>query len=345
MNKLIDYIKSTNNKTFKEQPLNEIDAACFSMLAYIDFSKINNQTMTINEAYKITSAKFILKSPDKLMIKNKELFKAMANSLRFKNCIIKDYTKVVDQETQFAGLTIIAPHEFKFIAFEGTDDLLVGWEEDFHLFFEYPVKAQRLAVKYLNKHINFKDILVYVGGHSKGGNLAVAGSINTTWQKKLRIKYIFNFDGPGFFDDVINSNKYKSIEKKIRNYYPEECVIGLALTNKGVTKIVKATIGRVNSHSIHTWKFKDNNFKYGTLKDSSIAFKNKLDYFTSYYTIEQRMIFVNTIFNILKISGYLKKSELKKLNISRIKNIIKEMKSLKEDDKTIIIDVFKLLIK
>lgn len=345
MNKLIEYVKNTKNKTLKDYPFNEIDAACLSMISYVDLRAVLKKPMSLIDTYRALNKKFVLKVPDKLVKKNKELFKYMASSNRFRNCIIQDYTKIVDEETQFAAMTIIAPHQFKFIAFEGTDDLLVGWEEDFKMFYEFPVKAQKLAVKYLNKHINFYDILVYVGGHSKGGNLAIAGSINTKWQNKLRIKYIFNFDGPGFFPNVVNSKKYNNIASKIRNYYPEESVIGMAMENKGVKKIIKTNVGRVNSHDIHYWKTDNDKFKYSVLKDSSISFKKKLDYFNNNYTPEQRKIFVDRIFNILKKSGYSKKSELKKLNLAKIKNIIKETRNLKEDEKSIIIEVFKLLIK
>ncbi len=37
---IIDYIKKNKDKTFKEYPFNEIDNLIFSLLTYIDFTKI-----------------------------------------------------------------------------------------------------------------------------------------------------------------------------------------------------------------------------------------------------------------------------------------------------------------
>jgi len=60
-----------------------------------------------------------------------------------------------------------------YIAFRGTDDSIVAWKEDFMMSFSV-IPAQKFALDFLkhviSRHPNTDFI---VGGHSKGGNLAI----------------------------------------------------------------------------------------------------------------------------------------------------------------------------
>ena len=104
MDNLVKYVKENKNKNFKDYPFNEIDAAIYSVLPYINFMGIINDSITIKEAYEKTKSRFLLKYQDKFLEKNKELFREMASSIRFKDNIITDYKKLVNHETQFAAI-------------------------------------------------------------------------------------------------------------------------------------------------------------------------------------------------------------------------------------------------
>ena len=160
MSNLINYVKENKDKTFKEYPFNEIDAAIYTALSYIDFSGIITDKMTIKEAYDKTQDRFLLKSKDKFKEQNRALFKEMANSVRFKDNVITSYKKLVNNNTQFGAITIVVPKHFKFIAFEGTEDELVGWEENFKMAYMYPVPAHEEAITYLKENIKPTDFVV-----------------------------------------------------------------------------------------------------------------------------------------------------------------------------------------
>ena len=81
---------------------------------------------------------------------------------------------------QFSALTIRLPKEQIFVAFRGTDDTIVGWREDFNLSFLEEVPSQRRAVEYLDALDLPPEAELYVGGHSKGGNLAVFGATHAS---------------------------------------------------------------------------------------------------------------------------------------------------------------------
>ena len=344
MSYLIKYLKNNGNKSFDEFKFNEIDAAIYSILPYLNFMGIVDNPILIKDAYEKFTNRFILKDTDKFMEENKKLFKEMAKSKRYQNNVITSYKKLVNQETQFAAVTINVAKHFKFIAFEGTDDELVGWEENFKMGYMYPIPAQELANKYLKENIKFNDLVVYVGGHSKGGNLAVSAVMEQNIINRYKIEYVFNFDGPGFLPDVYNSKKLTKINKKIKNYYPYESIVGMIFDNQGDKKIVKSNAYQVFQHDLHTWMWEDNKFVLANLSDYSKKFHLKINDILNKFSSDEIEKFVNLFFSMLYKAGYVLKSELKTVSITKMKNILKETTSLSNEDRQLLLEMFKAFI-
>ncbi len=343
MSNLINYVKDNKDKTYKEFAFNEIDAAVYTALSYIDFTSIKTK-MTINEAYSLMQDRFFLKKKDKFTEENKALFKEVASSKRYKDNIITSFRKIRNTTTQFGAITIVVPRYFKFIAFEGTEDDLVGWEENFKMAYMYPVPAQREAVKYLKENIKPNDFVLYIGGHSKGGNLAMAAVMELNILHRYQIDYIFNFDGPGFNEKVVDIKKLKKIEKKTINYYPCESIVGMIFHSLGKTKIVKSNAIEIYQHDIHSWIIEEKTFKEGSLSSNSKKFHQKLDKITNTFSEEDLKRFVDTIFYILNKAGYLYKADLKKLSLEKLKKLLDETRNLNEKERKLLYDILKSLV-
>ena len=96
---------------------------------------------------------------------------------------------VVNSDMQFGALTMKLSDKSIFVAFAGTDSSIIGWEEDFKMTYLYPGASQKYASVYLNKAISLLDKKVRVGGHSKGGNLAICATMNAHfWIRKKVVK-------------------------------------------------------------------------------------------------------------------------------------------------------------
>ena len=110
----------------------------------------------------------------------------LVESARFGNIWIQNYVNYVSQEkeVQFCAMEILLDDGTSFVAYRGTDDTIVGWKEDFALVMG-EVTAQVAAVDYLNRVGGESERMLRVGGHSKGGNLAVYASANF-WQLRLK---------------------------------------------------------------------------------------------------------------------------------------------------------------
>ncbi len=215
-----DYADYYCDYTFEEKEFNEIDNAILAMLAYIDYTGIvsedSKEKKTLNEVAKEYFSKYTKDDIDNHISGMKTaiyLLKAVSNKKRYKDILLFNYLYEGNSESQFSAVTFDLGNKTYYVAFEGTDALISAWEEDFKMSYKFPVAAHKKAKKYLRKY-TFKNVKLIVGGHSKGGNLALVGSMYTNFLVRWKIKKIYSNDGQGLRDEQINSRRYKRIEKK-----------------------------------------------------------------------------------------------------------------------------------
>lgn len=339
-----DYVLKNKDKSFKELKFNEVDALIFAMISYVDFTGYVKEKITMYDAYKLMEEKLKIKEKDRIMRRNRELFAKIATTPRYKDIYLENYKRVTNKTTQFGAITIRIPHLLTYISFEGTENDLAGWEEDCRLSYEYPINAHKLATDYINGNVKFTDILVYIGGHSKGGNLAVAALMNANFKARIRCKRAFNFDGPGFLQEQVNSKEYQRVVKKIRNYYPEESTIGMLLNHEGEEVIFKSKGYGINQHASHNWRVYNNKFVRGRLSKYSKEIHNRTIKITEDFTLSERKKAVNYLFSLLYNSGYTKRSDVNLFNISGLRKLVKETKHLDNDQKKLLTTYLKTLI-
>ena len=83
------------------------------------------------------------------------------------------------------------PDGTAYISFRGTDDTIVGWKEDFNLS-NGIVPSHRKALEYLEFNGTYMQSMIRLGGHSKGGNLAMytAMQCDDALQEKNRFPFM-----------------------------------------------------------------------------------------------------------------------------------------------------------
>lgn len=131
---------------------------------------------------------------------------------------------------------------------------MIGWHEDFHLTYMEEVPAQRLAAEYLSKVSvgRIRKPHIYVGGHSKGGNLAMYAAIRNP-QLANKIVKVYNFEGPGFLDSFIKKTDMSFIIDKIYTVCAESSIIGRLLSHPEVLHYVKCDVSGLSQHSLFNW--------------------------------------------------------------------------------------------
>lgn len=281
---LFEYLRWRGDLSFKASPLNPVDFLIFSQLSYLPFDGIVPQP-GIDEGVSIHLAL----SKVKEVLENREFdteqflcFKedprfidTLCQSNRFRDCHLLGYINQIDlrSEFQLSAICIYTDDDCCSIVFRGTDATLIGWKEDFNMCFRDVVPAQLEAVKYLDKTAPYLKGNLRIGGHSKGGNLAVYASSFCDRKIQNRITEIFNFDGPGFNDQIIENIKVNS--GKIKSFIPQESVVGMLFEHAGTLKVIKSSQTSLLQHLLFSWEVTHNDFLYVDNVTSGSRFVDK----------------------------------------------------------------------
>lgn len=265
MANVFDYIKWRGDLSFEQSPINEIDALIFCELSYIFYDGIVPEDsadgyVTLREAAEIFFERNAGRDEISLgEIVPKEIVTLLRNaaaSPRFSEIPLAHFVNVIDDETveQFSAISFFPTENTVFVAYRGTDDTITGWREDFRMAFLTPVPAQKRAEEYLLKASADAE-RIYLGGHSKGGNLALWAAMNSPDEIAERIEKVYNFDGPGFLDDVWEGELYARIADRISTVIPTGSVVGLLLKYDKHYRVTKSSAKNyLYQHDALTWE-------------------------------------------------------------------------------------------
>ena len=336
---IIDYIKKNKDKTFQELPFNEIDDLIYALLPYIDFTNIvpafKSKKVTLKEvALKLRGKKKDFRG---MFIGNTfKMLEIMKDSRRYQDTLLYNYMKVVNSDMQFGAITMKLPDYSIYVAFAGTDTSIIGWEEDFKMTYLYPGASQKYASIYLNKAIGLLDKKVRVGGHSKGGNLAICAVMNSHFWIRKKVKKINNFDGPGFLKKEIESKVYQKIEPRIKMYVPKESIIGMLFYNTLDYVVIKSKGLRILQHDAFNWQCKNTEFIRDSQSKRSKALQQKLTKKLEELTLDERTLLVNNLFNIFKNNNI---KDTKEIKVKEIFKLIKEFKKLDKETQNLLTEL------
>lgn len=264
MANIIDYLDWRGDIPFSVSPFNEVDNIVFTQFSFIDLegilpSRISEGRMPLHEAVE----RYFEAHPDEstsmgliVPAATRTLMRRMAQCERYKNIELAGFVNRIDEnvQKQFCALTILINEREAYIVYRGTDDTLVGWKENFNMSFMQAIPAQLDAVDYLNHAaVDIPHQRLYVGGHSKGGNLAIYAAIHCEEAVKNRIIWVYSNDGPGYRREVVDSSVYRQMESRIVNIVPQSAVIGRLLEHDEHYIVVQSSATGLWQHDAFSW--------------------------------------------------------------------------------------------
>lgn len=205
MGNIVDYVR-TDFRTFAEHPFSAVDSLVLSELSYIRLPLVvpvfgaarSIDTMPVSGLLRAEDFPAMFAADSQQVNSTRlDLLVAVAESPRFRGMRVGEYVQRddADREQQFAAMTFdlvdcagiresFGPGGLLYVAFRGTDGTLLGWKEDFNMAFRCPVPSQESAARYLSSILDRSAGVpggeapaVMVGGHSKGGNMAVYAAV------------------------------------------------------------------------------------------------------------------------------------------------------------------------
>ena len=308
MDHLIDYIQWMGDLSFAELPIQEADALVLCMLSYFDltplFPENGKGPVPVREALRLIQenrVRVMLVGRDRGFQK---ILDCAARSRRYGELLIRDYVDLYRQDPplQFAAMTFCDPR-FCFVAFRGTDGSLAGWEEDFMISFTV-TEAQRLAAGYLQRVMKRKKPF-FIGGHSKGGNLALYAACQAPEDIWSRVRHLYLLDGPGLCPEVLEDGGLRRIDPVTTRIVPAFSVVG-KLFEPQITdsRIVQSSAAGFVQHSLDTW-----GIDHGRLlladgpNPRSVWINDLLSRWIGGISQEDRVIFVQELFDALAADG------------------------------------------
>ena len=338
---IIDYAKMFQNDSFLEKRFTIIDSVILCMFAYMNFEVVMSTDWYSDKKFFIRDIKEneinVLCADELLTRYNIKLLKAIRTSKRYGDIEVRYIRSIsnIEDEMQFYALTFILPNDHPYIAFRGTDLTALGWKENFNMCMLACTPSQVEAYKYIKDISNLVKEDFYVGGHSKGGNLAFYGGISSEKEIQDRIIYCYSFDGPGFKEkSFLTTDNFKRLETRLIQLFPLNDVVGTLLYTYDDYLVVKSKSFFVLQHNPYFWSVaKDWAFVYKKkIKTKAERRKKAFNSFISSLTDDDKNILMHAIICFLggidsKLGVFFKKTKFK------LRYFIKVHKSFTKDER------------
>lgn len=312
MANIIDYLLWRGDVPLSLDPFNEVDALILTELAYEDFSGIvpdSGDAVSIDRV----AAQFRALHPAQETDARKDFTRQIPRLLdlagqapRYAGMRMAHYHNDVDQafDLQLAIVSFLLPGGAAFVAYRGTDSTIVGWKEDFVLSYSPETEGQRRAVVYLNERWGSCDAPLMIGGHSKGGNLAMFAAAKCKPEVRARIQAVYNNDGPGFLDAFIASEDYKRVVPLIQSTVPEGSVVGVLMRNEARQRVVESDAFGIMQHDGFSWQVLGNHFVTKPQRAaSSLRMEAAILEWLKVQSVENRRLLVQIVFGLLEATG------------------------------------------
>jgi len=358
MANLLDYLDWRGDLTLEQAPFNEVDNLILAELSYLDFRGI---VPPVGEQGSIELAlaaeEFFAKYPagekielgvllpDEIPI----MLEKMAASNRFSAMRLSCFADDLDEETskQFAALTVETGDGTLYLSFRGTDDTLAGWKEDFEMACVKEIPAQKQAVEYVQAVAKqYPRRKLRLGGHSKGGNLAVYAGVFCPARLQNRIGVIWSNDGPGFHMDLVQMPAYQRIRERIHSIVPKSSVVGMLLEHDEDYTVVDSNQKGLMQHDGFSWQVLGDRFiKLREMTCKTCLTNLGLRDWIHRLPVKKRSEFVEALFQVLTASGARTLTDLKEDSFKAVGAMVKAMKDLDKDTREGLLEFMGLLFK
>ena len=363
MANVLEYLEWRGDVPFDVAPFNEVDNYIISKIGTPDYTgviPVGFTELTMREAADRYFGLYgdegrylgLLASPS-----INKVIKKLPDTARYGGLTLSGFVnRIVPEETkQFSALTVGLPDGRHYVSYRGTDDTLVGWKENLLISVEGTVGAQTDALKYLIAAAEAFDGPIIVGGHSKGGNLAVYAAANAPREVQERIQVIYNNDGPGFRAEFLAEAGYRAVRDKVRTLVPQHTIVGTLLTQDEGFIIVKSSKAGIAAHDGFNWETRKDGFiRCARLSRGSRAFEDSMTSVLEKMDDEERREFIDELYDVLRAAGaetltditdhklkqavsilnsFRKGSRTKKFVLEIIESMLKELAQFKKDQK------------
>ena len=347
MGNIMDYISWRGDLSLEQSQFNEVDNLILACFSYVNLDGIPAVTKQKGIGLKKLTEEFMKLHTMKELEADKSfirlapfMMREMAKSVRFGKCVVRNYVNdiVTEAEQQFAAMEIVLEDGTSYVSFRGTDDTIIGWKEDFNLSTGV-VPAQKRAIEYLQKISEHTDGMLRVGGHSKGGNLAIYGSVMCKSAHE-KILEIYSNDGPGFSGEFQKLPETKEMMPKIIRIIPEYSIIGTILEHEKEPIIVASSSKGLLQHDGFSWEVQGPALvRRDSLNKTALRFIEILHKWIDGMDMEQKRLLIEDLFATLQASGYENLSEVQSGGLKSLAAMVKRVEKFAPESRGMMMEL------
>lgn len=356
MPNLLNYVEEVAYQDFYDLPLNRLDILALTEITYLPFNGLVSPDFTADHAPRLDhvatqfEASYQNETPNLSVTITPEriqLLQLLKEAKRFKAikafAYVDDYDK--EEEKQFAAMSYKIGRDRILTIFRGTDDTIIGWKEDFHMTYMAEIPAQQSATEYLKEIMDNSQQLLYVAGHSKGGNLAIYASSQMDKVAQERIAQILAYDSPGVHPSVISSRGYQAIKGRIQSIIPQHSIVGMLLETPEHAEIVESKAFGLLQHISFTWEIENDDFKLApALTEKSLQIDATLKAWTASLTDEELKDFFDLLFGIFIDAGIERLNDFTVDTPKKIQLLLQQQHNLGSQEKEMLDTLFYRLV-
>lgn len=368
MANMMDYLDWRGDLTFEADPFNEVDNLILAQLVYVDFEGIvpeagkehegrrnggedESKSVALWEA----SEKFWAEHTREEILARVSMTKSaafvmekLAQTARFRDIRLWGYVNDIsdEEQSQFSVVCVTLPDKSIYVAFRGTDNTITGWREDFNMGYLSETPGQRKAAAYLERMLKPRHTVIRVGGHSKGGNLAVYASVKCNPTLQERIVAVYSNDGPGFRRDMIESEEYQRMLPKIHTILPESSIVGMLLEHQENYEVVRSSHSGIQQHDATSWEVLGASFVYvEEVAAQSLILDEAMKAWLYQLDGEEREQIVDTVFGMLEEANIRTVDDFYNSKWKKVQELMKAKSRLPEENQKVFAKALKLLWK
>lgn len=313
MANILEYLDWRGDLTLAQSPFNEVDSLILSELAYLDFEGIvpgmdGGAPITIAQAAqaffdqgRLSYLGVVVPTQSPLMLEK------LAVCPRFSQMELSHFSAYLDTQEahQFAAMTVHTGDGAIFLVYRGTDDALAGWKEDFLISCLPQVPSQHSALEYAKAVTNhIRRVKLRLGGHSKGGNLAVYAAVFLPQTIQRRILHVYSNDGPGFHHSLLDLPQHQRLEGRISSFVPASSVVGIFMQHEEDYTVIESNQLGLLQHDGFSWEVLGTQFIHlEEMSKGGQYFDQAMQTWLSALTIPQREQFIESLYQVVTASG------------------------------------------
>ena len=161
-----------------------------------------------------------------------------------------------------------------------------------------------------------------------------------------RIDTVYNFDGPGFFDEILEREEYRRIAARIATFVPQSSVVGMLLNHPEGHTVVHSTEKGLSQHDLYSWQMVGPRFdSLETVTGGSRFVDSAIKDWIAGTTPEQFEQFTDTVYRFMTGTQMATVHEMKENWFDTAVSFVHTVAGMEDSTRTAALETLKLLAK